>query len=161
VLNYLSLVSLNGIVDRFISAFQGVEGNIRISQGLALWKGFTEYPLFGSGAGIGVIGSIRNVDSWMYELSYNLILYNSGIVGSILYFTSLILLLYCLWKRSKRGKYKQISTALTIAYISALISNATNPYFTSSFDFLWFIFIPLMYINIKEKDDSNKPETTV
>jgi len=155
VFSYYSLVSLNGLTDRFISVFQGAEGDIRMSQAMALWQGFLQYPLFGSGAGIGVIGSVRNVDTWMYELSYNLILYNSGIIGSILYFASLFMILSYLWKLYKRGRYKQISAALTIAYISVLIGNATNPYFSSSFDFLWFIFIPLMYINITEKDNGN------
>lgn len=155
IMNYYLSISLGGLADRFFSAFQGSEGGIRINQISILFQGFLKYPIFGSGAGIGVSDLVRSTNNWVYELSYNLILYNSGLVGSILYATSLLLILFYLWKWSRQDKDNRISTAIAIAYISALISNATNPYFSSSFDFLWFIFIPLMFINIKHKDYEN------
>lgn len=147
-LSFSSYLSFNDMIVRFKDVFTGEEGNIRTSQIEALWNGFLENPILGSGAGIGVPEVIRShTTPWIYEVSYNLILYNSGIIGSIFFFSSLLYLFVKLYREKLRGDI--LAEAILISYISVLISNATNPYFTSSFDFLWFIFFPLMYFNIK------------
>lgn len=146
-LSFISYFSLEDMIMRFTSAFTGSEGDIRTSQITALWNGFLRYPIFGSGAGIGVTEVVRSYTSpWAYEMSYNLILYNSGLVGTILFSGSHLYILYSLYKEKLKGKI--IAEALFVSYVSVLVSNATNPYFSSSFDFLWFIFIPLVYFNI-------------
>lgn len=148
-------VSMDRLFDRFIGAFENNDNNIRYTQAKALWEGFEEYPLFGSGAGIGVDNFVRDTEyPWRYELSYNLILYNSGIVGFCIYGVAHIFLIALLYKKAKRKD--PIASALLLSYSVVLVANATNPYFSSSFDFLWFIFIPLMYLNINTKVIKNK-----
>ena len=148
ILSFSSFISLHDIIIRFKDAFTGVEADIRTNQIRALWQGFLENPIFGSGAGIGVQDVTRSLTTpWIYEMSYNLILYNSGIIGSFFFFSSLCYLLVKLYKEKLKGDI--LAESILISFISVLISNATNPYFSSSFDFLWFIFFPLMYFNIK------------
>lgn len=149
-------LSIDGIIERFNGAFKYNEENVRFEQAIALWEGFKSYPILGSGAGVGVENFVRsNSAPWNYELSYNLILYNSGLIGFILYATCHIYLLFMLWNRSRKSK-DVIAGALFLSYVIVLFANATNPYFSSSFDFLWFIFIPLMYINISSVYINNK-----
>lgn len=158
VMNKFSILSIEGIATRFLNAFRGQEGDIRIDQGKALWRGFLKFPLLGSGAGVGVSDYIRSTETWMYELSYHLILYNSGILGMGVYLASFFLILKNLWRKSIQSKSTVVANALIVAFLSALIANASNPYFTSSFDFIWFIFIPIMFINIP---DENKNQANI
>ena len=147
-------VTYSGLMLRFKDAFSQYDqygrSNVRILQILALFKGFLKNPIFGSGAGIGVPDCIRSVSApWTYEMSYNLMLYNSGIVGTLIYFTSLFALLKYLWKQMKHGDI--IGKAMLISLIIGLIANATNPYISSSFDYLFWLFIPIYYIKVNER----------
>ena len=154
-LSFSSYLSFDDMIVRFKDVFTGDEGNIRISQIEALWRGFLENPILGSGAGVGVPEVIRSHTSpWIYEVSYNLVLYNSGILGSLFFFSSLLYLFGKLYSEKLKGDI--LAEAILVAYITVLISNATNPFFSSSFDFLWFIFFPLMYFNIKSTQSQGR-----
>lgn len=142
-----SYFSLEGIIDRLFSAFNRNIEDIRFLQMEALWNGFLENPISGSGAGQGVKAVVRSVSSpWIYEMTYNLILYNSGIIGSFVFCSGHIYMIYALFK--KRGIKPLIGEGLLVGYIVMLFASGTNPYFTSSFDFLWFIIFPLLFLNI-------------
>ena len=106
-------------------------------------------PVFGSGAGIGVSDCVRSASGCSYELSYNFILYNSGISGFIIYFAALSQIVWGLLTQKT-----QLGNSLALAFICGLIANATNPYFSSSFDFLWWAFIPLFYLKACENEKS-------
>ncbi|SHM59366.1 O-antigen ligase family protein [Gracilibacillus kekensis] len=151
-LQSIGFIKLTELIERFFSAFSQDGHNVRIEQAQALWHGFVQNPIFGSGAGIGVTDYIRNYESpWAYEMSYNLILYNAGIIGFLLYLSAHAYLLYSLWKT----KNDYFSKVFLITYFIILIGNGTNPYFSSSFDFLWFIFIPLLYLNVQKDRKSS------
>lgn len=140
-------LSFEMMIERFKVAFDSDQESTRFLQTTALWRGFLENPILGSGAGIGVDGIIRSITTpWIYEMSYNLILYNSGLLGMSFFVASHIYLLLCFYK--EKQKKSKLGESFFITYIVVLLSNATNPYFTSSFDFLWFIFLPLMYLNL-------------
>lgn len=150
-------INIEGFVDRFREAFRDRDNygrvNVRWTQLEALWKGFLRNPIFGSGAGIGVQEVVRSTEnSASYELSYALILYNAGIVGFIPYVLSLFIVLRALWKN---GKTDGVSKALFWGLAYGLLANATNPYFSSSFDFLLWVFVPLMYLNIIETEHNS------
>lgn len=152
VLSRMFGISIAGFLDRFEEAFRDYDNygrqNVRWLQLVALWKGFLENPIFGAGAGVGVDEVVRStVNSASYELSYILILYNAGIVGFIPYVASL---LFVLKKLFIYGKNDGIAKAMFYGLAFGLIANATNPYFSSSFDFLLWMFIPLMYLNVIE-----------
>ena len=145
-LTKVGVLNLAGLIQRFADAFRGQEGSIRSEQAKSLWEGFLQCPILGSGAGVGtdyIRGSLEM--SWIYELSYNLILYNSGLIGTAVYFFSLFFLGILLFEYRKKNRNIR---AILGGYICSLIANATNPYFSSSFDFLWFIFLPFMCVNI-------------
>lgn len=148
ILDYFELIEIKKIINRFTSVFKGEEGNIRYDQAKSLFNGFLHNPLLGSGAGVGT-EYIRNEQSpWMYELSYNLILYNSGIIGMIFYILSFIVLVLSLYKYRYRNS---VSLAFLLALVFAIVANATNPYFSSSFDFLIFLVIPIIGVNFVDE----------
>jgi hypothetical protein len=152
-LNIEPIISIEGIYNRFLSAFAGPGENVRLLQAKALWDGFLENPILGSGAGEGASFIRSTTKTWSYELSYNKILFNSGIVGIILYFSSFCYLSFNLWIRKKQGDV--LAYSLLVSFVTSVIANATNPYISSSFDFLWFVFFPLMYFNISYKELKN------
>lgn len=146
-------ISADGILGRFSEAFSSKDSynrsNVRFLQMEALFNGFLKFPMFGSGAGIGVADCVRSASGCSYELSYNLILYNSGAIGLAIYFTALAQIFYGLLTRRTK-----IGNSLALAFICGIIANATNPYFSSSFDFLWWIFIPVFYLKSIENDQN-------
>ncbi len=141
-------ITIGGLFDRFNEAFSEIDElggeNVRLLQMDALFQGFLRRPLFGSGAGIGV-AYVRSASSpWVYEMTYSLILYNSGIIGSLFFVLSL---LYVLNGLLKRRRMDSVRKDLFYIFIICIVASATNPYMFSSFDFLFWTFIPLWYIN--------------
>lgn len=144
IISSTSIFSFEMILERFLDAFNSEEESIRFIQAKALWRGFLENPLFGSGAGIGVNEIVRSSTApWIYEMTYNLILFNSGIIGFSVFAASHLYLLACFFKDKNRKS--KLGESLFVTYVVVLVASGTNPYFTSSFDFLWFIIFPLMY----------------
>lgn len=147
LIQIFEIYDVNGIVERFTSVydFLGDYGtSVRMIQIKELFKGFLEQPIFGSGAGIGV-DYTRNANGYSYEASYSLILYNSGIIGSLFYLLSMLVIIFPLYKLTlKRTPY---SNSLLIGFVSILITNGTNPYLNSTFAFLWVFFLPLLYLD--------------
>lgn len=149
----LEIISFEGIIERIVDAFvidgDGENGNVRLTQAAHLWDGFLLHPIFGSGAGAVLDGYSRNVNiPWSFEMSYNVLLFNGGVVGFMLYAASLGSIVVATFKLSKAvDKY---GVAVFAALISALVANATNPYFSSSFDFLVMLILPLMLVNAYE-----------
>src|SRR6185369_5375698 len=89
------------LYDRFSEVFVN-KGDVRQLQSVALWNGFTESPILGSGFGIGVNEVVRDYDQpWNYELSYIQILYNTGLLGATLYFICLSMIYYWGYKSIK------------------------------------------------------------
>lgn len=126
---------------------------IRKEQYDALINGWEKNWFFGAGLGASAKGSIRDIDSpWAYELSYIALLFQTGIVGVIIYFSSVFWIIYKSIKICRKNNYyifyllPQIS-----ALICFLLANATNPYL-AKFDYLWTIFLPLATINAIKLD---------
>jgi hypothetical protein len=147
-LNVNNLISFEGVSDRFLDAFK-IKDNVRVTQIIKLWEGFKRNPILGVGAGKSLPNYQRGSNPGSYEASYNKILYHSGIIGFLIYFFSLGIIGYNLFINIFKMPNDKINKALALAYFSSIVANATNPYFSSSFDFLLFIFIPLMYFNCK------------
>jgi hypothetical protein len=156
-LNYQSMKS------RFTEEFDSTVDSPRNLQKAGLIDGFLKFPILGSGFGIGIPSVIRSDERpWTYELTYYLYLYNTGIIGIVVF---LIILLYpVLWsirlvKNDPNLRY--IIYPVMSGYISVLIASATNPYFTSSFDFEWMIFLPLGILNYLQKATKINIPTTI
>ena len=104
-----------------------------------LMNAFAEAPVLGSGFGA-YAGYRRSDDSpWMYELTYQQMLFNLGIVG-----VSLVGGIYCLYLllviRTFRisSRAPAIPFALLVGLVSVLIGVYSNPY-AKSFDVLLFV----------------------
>ena len=138
------------LIDRFINAF---ESGVRHDQMYALLKGFTDSPIFGTGFGVGVIDVVRSDERpWTYELTYVLMLYNTGILGTAFYVICIGIIYYCYMKFIRYGSPdKAITSSLLVALTCFLIANATNPYF-GTYDYMWMLYLPVAYINATQSD---------
>jgi hypothetical protein len=124
-----------GSVTRLQKAFSSEDE--RTIQKPYLINGFLRSPIFGSGFG-GYAGYQRDDRPWAYELTYHLLLFNTGIVGAgflltlfCLYFVLVIMLL----RRFKDGS--AIPFGFLIAFCSLLAGAYSNPYL-GGFDSLFF-----------------------
>ena len=143
-----NILSFESLQERFLSAFnrdesQGGEST-RFDQMEVLAKGFLKNPIIGNGAAAEIRYIKRGV--WVtastFEMSYNAMLFNGGVIGALLYIWSFI----GLWRylRSSKNIEKNLSFSIFIAFLMCILANATNPYFSSSFDFLIMLFLPLV-----------------
>jgi O-antigen ligase len=149
---FLALDNEN-IATEFNSSFefdnpQAESNYIRNEQFKALMNGWGENLFLGNGLGSQAKGSIRDIDSpWNYELSYVALLFHTGIVGIVIYASSIFWIIFesiniC----RKKRKHIAFIMPLIAAMICFLLVNASNPYL-GKFDYLWTIFLPIGYIN--------------
>jgi hypothetical protein len=137
--------SVGNFIEHFSSAFEEED---RLLQSSALYEGFAENPILGTGFGRGVPTVIRSYEKpWVYEMSYNIMLHNIGIVGMAIYL-GCIGWIYRVGLKlaNKHPVERPILLALLVGMTNFLIANATNPYF-ASYDFMWTLFLPIAYIN--------------
>jgi O-antigen ligase len=161
-----SVFSLNTelITDRIESSFAfndpTAESNyLRKEQFDALVNGWKESPLLGAGLGASAKGSVRDNDApWAYELSYWALLFQTGIVGFLIYTASIIWMIVKSISIIRKNKDASFMLApQMVSLVCFLIINASNPYL-AKFDYLWTIFFPIATLNaylIKEKDEIN------
>lgn len=146
MMQVLKIVDLNVFFLRFLDAFKSSENNVRSIQISELMKGFSNYPLFGSGFGKGVESIVRDSQQpWSYEVILVSMLYNTGIIGMTVYIYSIYLNLKVSLKTLKNN-HTPYMFGLLVGYINFLIANFTNPYL-ASFDFTWILFIIVAYYN--------------
>ena len=146
VLSQYYEISFAGYIDRFLDVFSKTndyEGeNVRYVQMSYLMKAFWDNPVIGAGGGAILPNYYRSSENpWIFECTYHVILFNSGIIGSMFFLGSLVSILHELRKTDKVEK-----VGVICAVVLSLFANATNPYMTASFDFWIFMFIPLMYL---------------
>jgi hypothetical protein len=138
---------IDQFIEHFTKAF--VEEDVRQDQGAALFRGFLESPLIGSGFGVGVNDVVRDpLHPWNYETSYILILFNTGIFGSTIYIICMgFVYIYGFILIKNKWCDQSIMLPLLVSFTCFIVANATNPYF-ASYDFMWVLFLPIAYINI-------------
>ncbi len=132
-----------GVYDRFISAFGKGENaeTERTMQIGYLLEGFRNKPLLGNGAGAVIKGFTRSETTpWSFEMTYHALLFQSGLAGALLFILSLSMLIKLI--REIRYDDRAVFRGCLVTLFLALIANATNPYFGSSFDFSLFFFLP-------------------
>ena len=141
------------IVNRIESSFEfndpGSESNyIRKEQSDALLNGWKDHPIFGAGLGATAKGSVRDPEApWSYELSYWALLFQTGIVGIMIYASSVF---WIFIKSINIMRHDRSSVFLfapqLVGLITFLIINSSNPYL-AKFDYLWTIFFPVATLN--------------
>lgn len=158
--NYLS-ISISGLSARFLEAFSKTDeygnNNVRLEQMEKLFQSFLQNPLLGSGGGATINGYSRNAKlPWAFEATYHVILFNSGIIGSLFFFLAIVTIFSAIFKIHHPFKHSAF-----LSFAVALAASATNPYISASFDFWLFLFIPVLFVNCYgsnkkiAKNDSN------
>ena len=120
----------------------------RAEQFLALLDGWQRNPLFGAGLGASALGSLRSVDMpWAYELSYVALVFQTGLVGLLIYCAGVIWIFWMGMKIMRSGHWlNTYMLPVLVGTACFLIANATNPYL-AKFDYIWVIFLPVALIN--------------
>lgn len=122
-----------------------VQNNYRTLQLSSLIDGWETHPLFGSGFGINASVVRSAISPGTYELSYVALLFQSGIVGVVIYF-SLYIWIFIRLNMAYIETKNMYYLIVNVGYLIIMLMNATNPYI-NSFDGLWIIFFCLALIN--------------
>lgn len=123
----------------------------RVSQANALIQGWYEHPLLGAGTGIDASVS-RSAIPGNYELTYLAKLFETGILGMTVYLGLWGIVFLWIFQMFKSHIINPTYTiSLFNAMIIFMISNATNPYL-NAFDYLWYMYVPLIFINLDVKE---------
>ena len=146
-------LSFEGIIYDILEGFDfgdssNLSASARAEQFYALLHGWMDNPLIGSGHGAAALGSVRSEEqAWAYELSYLALLFQIGLIGSLIYLSAL---LWTFIKSIRVVRTIPESAAmilpLLVGLTCLLIANATNPYL-AKFDYLWTIFLPVGILN--------------
>jgi O-Antigen ligase len=122
--------------------------NVRFEQLNYILQDFQTHPVLGSGLGHFINGYVRSVSyPYAYELFFMSLLMKIGIVGSLLFFASLVLIFLPVFVR----KYKY-NTFIKLSYIITLLSIifmvSTNPVLITPVGFLM-LFSPWLYLKLR------------
>jgi hypothetical protein len=147
-------LNFNLIADMLIIVYENIDGaanETRKNQAALLINRFVDHPLLGVGLGVPHPDIIRSVTSpWSYELSYHSLLYQTGIIGILLYLIIMFFFpLYVLTfnKRNRAVKYNFYSflSSIAVGFLFTLFADSTNPYFTR-FDGIWIaVLLPVLF----------------
>lgn len=147
---------LPGVWDHFVTSVDlsaqtaDEHATERRQQAIALFRGWLEKPLLGAGLGASALGSIRSETTpWAYELSYLMLLYQTGLAGFAAY-TAGVVWIFVLGLRIVRegGPLGRMMIPMLVGCSGLLIANATNPYL-GKFDGMWMLFLPLAVVNYR------------
>lgn len=144
---------------RMNQAFEVNSDNPRYIQIIELFKAFLDKPIFGVGFGRGITSFVRSLEApWSYEVTYVLILYQTGVVGILMYIFLLYYNVHLILKIRKKYQGDFYIIPLINGYICFLIACFSNPLF-GNFDFMWVIYIIPLYYNYLEinNNDLHKP----
>jgi hypothetical protein len=119
---------------------------VRIDQFNSLIRGWLKYPLFGAGFGVNS-DVIRSTIPGAYELSYVARLFQTGIVGILIYFFMILWIFKNLINIAKKDQNSSIYILpLLTGFTLLLIAESSNPYI-GSFDGMFIMFYSLAVIN--------------
>jgi len=147
----IAILAFNASIrNRMFEIFQ-LDDNIRVIQMIYLWNGFLQRPFFGTGFGSAIYGVPGYEGSTILEVTYNLMLYNTGIFGVALYLGYVMLVIYFLLKEIRANNiFKPLLISSFMLFALILVNNASNPYLMSSFDFHIFQVFPLWMIYLSQ-----------
>ncbi len=159
---YANLFDFVGYWDFFVQGFD-FESNgsdpgssLRGEQFHQMLRSWLDYPVFGTGFGSASQYMIRSPETpWVYELSYMTLLFQTGIIGFIIYMSLLGWLFFkCIIIVRKRPDFAFIIPSF-MGCFCFLIGNASNPYLIA-YDHMWAIFLPAGLINYCELNMKKK-----
>lgn len=149
---WLGLFDFSAIGD-FLTKTGEASDTPRLLQSEALIEGWMESPFVGNGSGVNA-SVVRSETPGTYELSYLAMLFERGIIGTVIFFLMYLVLMVWSIRCLKKDAIKLTDTfALIIALNLFMLANATNPYL-NAFDYMWFLFI--LFVNIRISNESNE-----
>lgn len=162
ILSFILDYNLFSIGSYFLSGFEfndiyNSSSSRRKEQFIAMISSWQENPFFGKGHGAFAVGAKGSGGQpWAYELQYVAILFQTGIVGFLIYFGSIIWLVYKAVLISKNNsEIGKLAIPATVALLSFLVANATNPYLLK-FDYLWTLFFLAAIVNVGLIESNNR-----
>jgi hypothetical protein len=163
-LNLVHGIKFISLINEFLVGFDfqsDPSAIARKTQFFALLDGWSQYPFLGAGHGAGVAYLRSTKQPWAYELSYVALLYQTGLIGFIIYMSGFV---WIFWKglrviKSDASLGLQLLPVL-VGTSCFLIANATNPYL-GKYDNIWVVFLPIAFINYwllsqRCKENANK-----
>lgn len=116
--------------------------DLRLEQVTRLWRGFLESPFFGHGTGAVIPGYARSDDRpWTFEMQYNMLLFQIGIVGVLMLAASAVLVAWAAWWVASRDPGARPAILTTAAgALAVLVANALNPILQAPGHF-WAVFL--------------------
>nr|WP_314841132.1 hypothetical protein [uncultured Microbacterium sp.] len=122
--------------------------DLRLEQVDRLWSAFLTSPLFGHGIGAVIPGYSRNEDRpWAFEMQYNLLLFQVGMVGALLLAVSATLVVCAAVRVMAHRPEARPAVFVTAAGASAaLLANALNPILQAPGHF-WAVFLVVGAVN--------------
>lgn len=138
---------LDFYINRLLSIFDftGDDSNLeRVLQFKALYMGIVDSPILGNGAGAASSYLRSDTLPWAYELSYVALIFQYGILGTLIYFLFSFYLILFMFKRISTHGKDNIYYPFLMGLISFLLANATNPYL-GKLDYLWILFVPFTF----------------
>lgn len=149
---WLGLFDFSAIGD-FLTKTGEASDTPRLLQSEALIEGWMESPFVGNGSGVNA-SVVRSETPGTYELSYLAMLFERGIIGTVIFFLMYLVLMVWSIRCLKKDAINLTDTfALIIALNLFMLANATNPYL-NAFDYMWFLFI--LFVNIRISNESNE-----
>lgn len=152
IFNFYYDFNVSAFIDMFLSGFDFESSDANSSQSrntqfFALIEGWLESPIFGSGLGSSV-SYIRSEEMpWSYELYYVALLFQTGLLGLIVYSGGIFWIYYKGISVIRKGNaLGRLMLPTLIGMSGTLIASFSNPYLPR-FDGLWVIFIPVAMIN--------------
>jgi len=142
----------SAMVDDFLAGFgfddsKNISAYRRAEQFAALVAGWKENLLLGAGHGAAAVDNLGIAQSWSYELSYMALLFQTGLVGTLIYSASVLWLFHkSATMMRNRPESVQLLLPSLVGLASLLVANATNPYLLK-FDYLWTLFLPVALLN--------------
>ena len=145
-----SLLDLDFMHEFVKSAFETEEDGDRKMQATALINGWLESPIWGNGVGVNASVARSNIPG-AYELTYLAMLFAKGIIGFVGFWILVIRLVGWSFRIALSDTKYRTGLCVIVSLVMFLIANASNPYL-GSFDFLWVLFWPLLFVNMYEKE---------
>jgi len=114
--------------------------DVRTNQSRHFVDAIRESPIWGHGSGAVVPGHIRDLDRpWAYELTYHSILFDFGILGSLVLLAWTLWMAWRLWGLVRAGD--TLATAVSAGWVGVLLASVYDPYLLK-IDGMWMVFIP-------------------
>jgi hypothetical protein len=127
-----------------------IETNARALQLRAMMTDWMESPILGMGHGAATSVVRDSQMPWAYELTYMALLFQTGTLGFLAYFSGIAWLIYqlLLIHRDASSPVRLYAYGMLNGMVGLLIGSATNPYLVT-FDSLWAVFMPIGLVNLE------------